>query len=215
MWHRHGSGCRLALAVCALFLLSQGAADAGSDVAVVEVRERTSDQRLEEADVVYPLAVLGAAGWEPAHVEQAVRQVEDIYGQCGVTVTAGAVYWLEAPEDFRELDEAGQSRLLAELPASRPLAVLVDQTGDRDVAYSYLMSAPTEHRGTAWVTRNSHPTCLGPLLAHELGHILLDSADHSRDRGNLMAHTCTVSNVEGSRPGTRLTGAQCEQLRAR
>jgi hypothetical protein len=212
---RHDTVCAFSLAVCALVTLQQAVADVGDDVTVMEVIEPTSGHRLKEADVVYPLAVLRTAGWEPARVEQAIQQVEDIFDQCGITVTAGSVYWLEAPVEFRELDESMQSRLLSELPSTRPVAVLVDRTADRDVAYSYLRSAPLASRGTAWITRHSHPRCLGTLLAHELAHILLDSDRHSGDRGNLMFHTCTISNIAGSGPGTDLTDSQCNSIRTR
>lgn len=213
MWPDTGYAAGLAALVLAL--LQPAAAEPARDVAVVEVREGTGSYRLEEADIVYPLAVLDSAGWDAGQVKRAIREVEGIFGQCGIIVAAGSVYRLEVPREFRELDESMQARLLAELPPTRPIALLVDRTAGRDIAYSYLMSAPTKSRGTAWVTRNSHPACLGPLLAHELGHILLDSERHSGDRDNLMFHTCSVSNVAGSRPGTGLTDAQCKVLRAR
>lgn len=203
------------LAVLALTLLQPAAAGPASDVAVVEVRDDTGGHRLEEADVVYPLAVLDSAGWDAREVESTIREVERIFAQCGIAVIAGSVHRLEAPRAFRTLDESMQARLLAELPPTRPMALLVDRTADRDIAYSYLMSAPVESRGTAWVTRDSRPACHGPLLAHELGHILLDSERHSDDRDNLMFHTCSVSNVADFRPGTGLTETQCEALRAR
>lgn len=211
MWpSRYAAGAALVLA-----LLQPAAAGPVRDVAVVEVREGTSGYRLEQADVAYPLVVLESAGWNTGQVERAIREIEDIFAQCGIIVAAGSVHRVEAPREFRELDESLQARLLAELPPTRPMALLVDRTADRDVAYSYLMSAPTGSRGTAWVTRNGHPACLGPQLAHELGHILLDSERHSADRDNLMFHTCSVSNIAGARPGTDLTEAQCETIRAR
>lgn len=213
MWPRslHAAG----LAALVLALLQPAAAGPASDVAVVEVRQAAGGHRLGETDVAYPLAVLESAGWDAGQVERVIREAEAIFAQCGITVTAGSVHRLEVPHGFRELDESMQGRLLAELPPTRPMALLVERTADRDSAYSYLMSAPNESRGTAWVTRNGHPACLGPHLAHELGHILLDSERHSGDRDNLMFHTCSVSNVAGSRPGTRLTESQCEKLRAR
>lgn len=207
--------CAAGLAAVLLLLADPAPAGPRQDVTVVDVLERTSGHRLAEADVVYPLAVLESAGWERARVERAIAEVEGIFGQCGITVSAGSVYRLAAPEAFRELDESMQARLLAELPPTRPIALLVDRTADGDTAYSYRMSAPVASRGTAWVTRNSQPACLAPSLAHELGHILLDSPRHSGDRRNLMSHTCTVSNVAGSRPGTELTDSQCGKLRAR
>lgn len=211
MWRN--AGYVVGLAVNALVMSQQTVAGPERDVAVVEVVERTTGDRFEKGDVIYPLAVLDGAGWEWAHLERAIQEVEAIFAQCGVVVTAGTVYRLEVPDDFRELDESEQARLLAALPTSRPVVLLVDRTTDHDVAYSYLKSAPVASRGTAWVTRNSEPACLAALLAHELGHILLNTARHSDDPDNLMSHTCTSFNVAEWRIGTGLSAAQCKQLR--
>ena len=201
----------------ALVLLLAGSATAGRPpgITVVESPEHAHRRVPGEADVVYPLAVLESADRSAAHVQRAVRRVETIFGQCDITVAAGPVFRVATPPAFGPLDEAKQSQLLAHLPPARPAALLVEHSADRDVGYSYLMSAPVASRGTAWITREVGPACLAPVLAHELGHILLDSAHHSDDRANLMFHTCTVSNVAGTRPGTALTDAQCRKLRAR
>lgn len=211
---RRSAGYLVGLAVYAL-VVPQMAADPEREITVAEVVERTTGHGLDKEDVIYAMAVLDDAGWGRAQVERAIKQVEEIFAQCGVFVTASTVYRLEAPEGFHDLDESEQARLLAALPPTRPVAMLVDRTTERDVAYSYLISAPVASRGTAWVTRNSHPACLAALLAHELGHVLLSTARHSDDPDNLMYHTCTSSNVAGSRTGTGLSTAQCEQLRER
>lgn len=183
-------------------------------VEVAEVVEH-GRERDEDHTIRYTLAVLNGTGWKKRDVDGAVRRVEAVFAGCGVTVLPRAVYWLDAPASFAELDEPMQTRLLATLPSTRPIALLVDRTTDRDVAYSYLPSAPVATRGTAWVTRNSHPACLAPLLAHELGHVLLDTPRHSNDPDNLMSPICTVSNLAGDRPGTRLNESQCAILRDR
>lgn len=192
-------------------------ATAGADYGTedVEVIERTTGPgQRDDAAITYPLAVLDSAGWDRGRILRAVHEVEDIFGQCGVVVTADPVYRLKVTSQYGKLDPSMQARILSKLPSTRPIALLVDQTTDRDVAYSYLDSAPTASRGSAWVTRNGHPACSGVLLAHELGHILLKTARHSDDPDNLMSHTCTVSNLAGFRPAARLSGSQCEQLRA-
>lgn len=203
------------LIACVLLMPLRTTAEPDSDVAVLEVIERPLVQEPEKADVLYPLAVLDGAGWESPQIERAVSQVEQIFGQCDVTVTVAAVYLLTAPDEFMELEEPMQARLLDMLPETRPVALLVDRTTDQDTAYSYLVSAPVASRGTAWVTRASRPECLGVLLAHELGHVLLDTARHSTDPDNLMSHTCTVSNIQGSAIRARFSPSQCTQLRGR
>lgn len=164
--------------------------------------------------LIYSVAVLSGAGWKPDHVEEAVRQAEAIFAQCGIVVTAGSVYWVKAPDEFDEMDEPMHGRLLASLPETRPVAVFIDRTTDGDVAYSYLRSAPVASRGTAWITRNSHPACTGVLLAHELGHLLLNSAGHSSEPENLMSHTCRHTNIMRYQHGARLNEGQCERLTA-
>lgn len=212
MWRSAGRG--VGWAVLAVFMLPATAGpDYGSED--LEVIERTTVPRQrDDAAITYPLVVLDSAGWDRDHIARAVQEVEDIFGQCGVVVTAEPVYRLKAASRYRELDPSMQAGILSKLPSTRPIALLVDQTIDRDIAYSYLDSAPTASRGSAWVTRNGHSACTGVLLAHELGHILLNTARHSDDPDNLMSRTCTVSNVAGFRPAARLTGSQCEKLRA-
>jgi len=183
------------------------------EIRILEEVHRPVEPRRENNTIVYDLAVAQGAGWRKHRVAQAIDRAEAIFEQCGVRVAAESVHWLEIPVDLHVLEESAQRRLLAVLPQRRPMALLVNRTTEGDSAYSYLASAPVASRGTAWLTRNSHPVCVGALLAHELGHILLDTARHSSDPGNLMSHTCTVSNVAGSRPGTELTRSQCDTLR--
>lgn len=204
----------ICLAVLLPGVLFTAPAMPADEVKVAEVVEYGTE-RAGDDTILYALAVLNGAGWEKSRVNEAIRRVEAVFSRCGVTVTAGTVYRLDAPPGFLDLEEPMQSSLLAALPAPRPIALLVDQTTDGDVAYSYLSSAPVASRGTAWVTRNSRPACLPTLLAHELGHILLDTPRHVDDPNNLMSHTCTVSNLAGDRPGTHLNESQCEAIRKR
>jgi len=198
--------------VAAAAALSPAPAEPAERVRVAEVTAYRPE-RGGDKTIVYPLAVLKSAGWENEQVLRAIREVQAVFSHCGVSVAAGSVYWLDAPDEFLELEESMQPRLLAVLPPARPAALLVGQTTDRDVAYAYLASAPIASRATAWVTRNSHPGCLGTLLAHELGHVLLDSPHHPADPANLMSHTCTVTNWDSPRRGVALNQAQCQKLR--
>ncbi|MBS1270068.1 MAG: hypothetical protein MAG794_01021 [Gammaproteobacteria bacterium] len=209
---RRAAATRLGLLVLAA--LVSPVTTSGPGIEVVEVTQHGGPER-GATGVTYPVAVLLGAGWKREQIERAIGDTEAIYARCGVVVTAGAIYWLQAPDDFQVLDEAEQTGLLTKLEPERPAAVFVNQTTDGDIAYSYLESAPIAGRGTAWITRNSDPTCIGALLAHELGHIMLDAARHSSQPGNLMAHTCTHSNIAGATPNTALSEAQCRRLRAR
>lgn len=210
MWRRTGGAAHVTVAVLSALILAAGKQQ---EVRVREVVQWEAAPSWENNTIVYDLAIVQEAGWRKQTVAQAVDQVEAIFEQCGVRVAAESVHWLEIPVDLHALEESAQQSLLAVLPQRRPMALFVNRTTEGDSAYSYLASAPVATRGTAWLTRNSHPACVGALLAHELGHILLDTARHSSNPGNLMSHTCTVSNVAGFRPGTNLTRSQCDTLR--
>ncbi len=208
---RHGPVATLILS--GLLAAAPPAPGSEERIEIVETTPRGEPGNLQ-GDFVYPVAVLTGAGWERDQIEQAIRKAEAIYAQCGVMVTAGTVYWMKTPDEFHALDEIEQAELLSRLPPERPLAVFVDRTTDDDIAYSYLKSAPVASQGTAWITRRGHDSCVGSLLAHELGHILLNTAQHSSERHNIMAYSCTHSNIVRSQTNTRLSEAQCRQLRA-
>jgi hypothetical protein len=59
---------------------------------------------------------------------------------------------------------------------------------------------------TVWIAYGTRDLSLA--LAHELVHVLSDSGEHSNEPGNLM-------RAETSSANARLTGEQCERLRAR
>lgn len=203
-------GFRRLCCLAALFACMPAAAAGGEST---DMPERRSGA--EQADALtYQVAIMEGAGWQRETVDRAIAQVEAIYAQCDVRVAAADVCWRQMPGTLKTLDESEQADLLAKLPRERPLAVFVDRTTTGDTAYAYRMSAPVASRGTAWITRKSHLSCLGVLLAHELGHILLDTANHSADPKNLMAYTCTHSNIAGSTSNTRLSESQCRRLRA-
>jgi len=204
------SGVCLVRLVLGLFL---GSPAGGAEVDIRDMQERAGPQPDRDSAIVYTLVVLQGAGWDSDQVTRAVRQVEAIFDQCGVSVVAAPVYRLSVPEEYQRLSEAMQPRLLSALPRNRPAVLLVNHTRAGDTAYAYLESSPVASRGTAWITRASHPACLGTLLAHELGHILLRSGAHHSAPGNLMSHTCSYSNVAGFRAGTSLARAQCARLR--
>lgn len=188
------------------------AAASGADIEVLEL-DRGEPMPAGAAGAGYQAAVLSGAGWERVDVERAMADTAAIFAACGVVIRASVVYWLKAPAGFQELDETEQAGLLAPLGDRRPAVMFVNRTTDRDIAYSYLNESPVVSRGTAWITREGNPSCAGPLLAHELGHILLSSSRHSDNPENLMSYGCVSTNITGSRPNTALTDSQCKRLR--
>lgn len=210
---RHSIHCLGALALCSVLWAQPTTANPDRDEVVVRVVEHANEERIEDANVAYRVAILAGVGWEGTDMERIVREIEDIFGQCRVTASARDIHWLEVGEQFHVLDASLESRLLDALPPDRPVILLVDRTTHQDLAYAYLPSAQRDKRGTAWITRAVPAACMAPLIAHELAHILLDSADHSDDPRNLMHHSCSVSNIAGASAGTGLTESQCERIR--
>jgi len=206
---------RLFLAVLVWGALLGNPAAAGAADSAIRVVEtsRYGATAAPPAAVVYPVAVLRGSGWEEDLIQRAIGEAEAIFKQCDVVVTAGTVYWLEAPDRYHTLAESDQAALLQALAPRRPAALFINRTAARDTAYSYLHDAPVPSRGTAWLTRRVADSCAGALLAHELGHILLHSPRHSTQPGNLMAAACRHSNIKGAAVNDRLSGAQCERLR--
>lgn len=184
----------------------------GADVEILKLDRRPP---AEAAGVGYQVVVLAGAGWRDSDIEEAVGEASAVFASCDVAVHATAVYWVKAPAGYQELDEREQAGLLAPLGGRRPVALFVNRTTERDIAYSYLNTAPVASRGTAWITRDSAPSCVGPLLAHELGHILLNSGRHVDDQRNLMSYNCVTMNITGFRLNTELTEGQCKRLQAR
>lgn len=197
--------------VAALVPVGAAGGEIAGGVEVVEVLPRHVGDG-GGSTVRYEVAVLEEAGWRLDEIERAIQASESIYAQCGVTLHAVAIHRLRAPPAYQLLEEEDQARLLSGLAAGRPLVLFVNRTAAGDTAYSYRRSAPVAERGTAWITRTAAPSCVGVLLAHELGHILLDTARHSRQADNLMSYTCTHNNLAGAAPAARLSKAQCRRL---
>ena len=199
------------LSVFTLFALSVNGFAFGDDIKITEIIERNTDSNNANT-LYYNVAVLNTAGWQQSDVERAIDETKMIYAQCDIRLHARSIRWIDTPGAYLNLAESKQADIIRQLPASRPLVVFIQQTDDGYNAYSYLFSAPLTSRGSAWLTRKSNRACTGTLLAHELGHILLNSEKHADNTDNLMAYTCTHSNIQGTKPNTALTPQQCAKL---
>lgn len=201
----------LRFSLFALLVLSSKifASDDGINITKIIALEADSNNHRV---VYYDIAVLNNAGWQQIDIERAITKSKAIYAQCNVHLEAQSIRWLDTPQIYLNLNESNQADIIEQLPASRPLVVFIQQTTDGDNAYSYLLSAPLSSQGSAWITRKSSDECTGVLMAHELGHILLDTDSHAADIDNLMAYSCTHSNIQGAKPNTDLTPEQCAKL---
>lgn len=166
------------------------------------------------AATTYRVIVFSDVGWTKKEVERITQEAAAIYArECNFALTSASVEFIRLEQDFYRLDKAMQEQLLAELSdVKRPIVFFINETVENDYAYAYIRGTVSPSQGTAWISRKTSKTCRGPLLAHELGHILLKQKQHSQLPGNLMRDSCRHSNVENHSVDTYLTAQQCQNL---
>jgi len=163
----------------------------------------------------FTVVVVRNAGWQPDEIEAAIRETAAIFlRRCGLPISVDRVLTVDLPDDYQELDEAEEERLVGGL-TERPAVLFVNATTENHNAYSYLESWPISRAGTIWITRDAPTVCRGPLLAHEISHVALDDPGHSDDLDNLMSHRCGHSNLTNQRINTELSERQCARLKRR
>jgi hypothetical protein len=163
----------------------------------------------------FTVVVVRNAGWRADEIETAIREAAAIFlHRCGLPISVNRVLTIDLPGFYQELDEAEEERFVGGL-VDRPAALFVNATTEHHNAYSYLESWPISRAGTVWITRDAPTVCRGPLLAHEIGHVALDQAEHSDDQDNLMSHRCGHSNLTNQRINTELSQRQCTLLKRR
>jgi len=163
----------------------------------------------------FTVVVVRNAGWHSDEIKAAVREAAAIFWRrCRLPVSVEQILTVDLPGDYQELDETEEERLVGGL-AERPAVLFVNKTTENHNAYSYLESWPISRAGTVWITRDAPTVCRGPLLAHEIGHVALDQAEHSDDLDNLMSHRCGHSNLTNLRINTELSERQCARLKRR
>ena len=118
---------------------------------------------------------------------------------------------VEAPRRFHFYSTADSRELMRYIPTAKPAVFFVEDTRNRPaydaeaIGRGNAANRP-ELADTVWVAYGARD--LPQSLAHELVHVLSDSGAHSEEPDNLM-------RADTSPSATRLTGSQCERLRAR
>jgi|GEM_PF-5752373 len=159
-------------------------------------------------------ALLDGSGWTVATVRSALAAARTLLRtRCAIDIEVPRLVVVEAPPAYWRLAASSEARLYARLRAWRPQLLFVHATVDNDVAYSYLADSPVPQAGSAWFTRNVAGPCAGQLIAHEIGHLALNSAAHDPDPDNFMHPGCRASNIEGRSP-PRIEAHQCTRLAA-
>lgn len=155
------------------------------------------------------LAFFPDAGWSADAAIDAARTAAMILGQCGIIISAVELNRLAGAERYRYYDTPVARELARLVPLSRPTVYFVADTLQRPAFDAEAIGRGNsrtrpELADTVWITRATRD--LGIALAHELAHVLMDRGDHVEEPGNLMRGDTSPEN-------TRLSAAQCTQLR--
>ena len=155
------------------------------------------------------LAYFPDAGWSAEATINAARAAAAILGQCGIIISALELNRLAGARRYRYYSTAIARELVQLMPLSRPTVYFVADTLQRPAFDAEAIgrgnsTTRPELADTVWITRATRD--LGIALAHELAHVLMDRGDHSEEPGNLMRGDTSPEN-------TRLSAAQCTQLR--
>ena len=190
-----------------------------------ESPDQTERKLLEDFDSIqnapansgmtFTVYVFYNAGWSEREVRRVIAEAGEIYArQCRFRLVASSINFIHVDANLHRIDNQLQEKLLKDLgDIERPAIFFIDDTSDEDfAAYAYLKDTQSPSQGTAWITGNAARQCRGAMLAHELGHIALNTGKHVVMHDNLMGFSCQRSNVRRQPVNTGLTPQQCQTL---
>lgn len=125
-------------------------------------------------------------------VENAMTDVATIYEQCEIPLISRVENLPDKHSEDIDLEQLYS--LSNEYTARQPTVYIIDSTAERDVAFSYLPSIQRDVSGTAWISNRVSEQCFAWIVAHEIGHILLDDARHHQATQNVMNARCSSNN---------------------
>jgi hypothetical protein len=155
------------------------------------------------------LVYFTGSDWPRDAMVGAARRVAGILEPCGLLLRQVELVRVDAPQRYHYLNTPVSRELARALQLARPTVYFVADTRHQPafdaeaIGRGNSQSRP-ELADSVWVTRATRD--VGNALAHELVHVLTDSGEHVEWPGNLM-------RAETSQENTRLTGAQCTQMR--
>ncbi len=150
--------------------------------------------------------------WEPERILRAVREAAAILAQCDIRLERAELYSLAGGDPgLRYLWTPAGRELVRRMRPAKPAAFFVRDSRHQPVYDAEAFGTGNtkdrpELAGTVWITLPIRD--LPVALAHELGHVLMDSGEHSIEPGNLMREDTTAANRS-------LAPAQCERMRSR
>jgi len=152
-------------------------------------------------------------------VSGAMDDVAEIYAQCNISLNLK----VNEAEDKNAIDINVSERYALTSRYARtdtqtrvwPSVFIVNSTAERDVAFSYLPSLERDVAGTAWISDRASEACFAWIVAHEMGHIILDSGVHHTDTRNVMNARCSNNNnFNRSSTPPHWSDTQCAVMRA-
>jgi len=207
----------LALILGSALILSPAVAQETIKIKVVERYTLAAEQIYHRSpardnpthQLTLTLVYFTGSDWPRETMEEAVRNVAEILEQCGLLLRQVELVRVDAPQRYHYLDTPVSRELARTLQLARPTVYFVADTRhqpafDAEAIGRGNSQTRPELTDSVWVTRATRD--VGIALTHELVHVLTDSGEHIERPGNLM-------RAETAPENTRLTGAQCAQMR--
>ena len=148
---------------------------------------------------------------EASLLDQVMQGVNRIYQQCGISVSYQSQQVDLTAEQV--IDRQTRTSLVEQYKDELITLFFVPRTAEADVAYAYIPSRGTPLASSIWITERVQEACLPWIAAHEIGHVLLDSAKHSNGSSYVMSNGCTVNNWSNSAASPKWKVEQCLTLR--
>jgi len=155
------------------------------------------------------LVRLEGSGWTRARARTLLGEAVPILARCGVALGHADLVSLTVPPRYLDFSTPAARELARAWPVRRPAVYLVRDTRKRPAFDAEAIGRGNsrtrpELADTIWITAATRDA--GIALAHELAHVLMDSGEHSEERGNLMRDQTSAQN-------TALSPEQCARLR--
>jgi len=148
------------------------------------------------------------SGWTDQRVLSILRSAGRILARCGVKLERVELVSLAVPPSYLDLATPETQRTLArDYSVARPAVYFVHEARSSPASETEAFGRGNSQPAladTVWITLAARNPVIA--LAHELAHVLMDSAEHSEEPGNLMRDRTAPKN-------TTLTPAQCARLR--
>lgn len=150
---------------------------------------------------------------EVKFVEDAMGTVAEMYQQCNVPLKTTIHNLEEVPT--QDVDVQQRYQLTHNYSVRKPSVFIIESSAERDVGFSYLPSLKRDVSGTAWITERVSDACFAWIIAHEIGHIVLNDGNHHPRTNNIMNARCSAgSNYNSTAALPRWSDRQCELMQA-